>query len=291
MEKYSIKDFFTRRVLKIFPELWICVLFNLGIILISIDEYSVKDILVYLGTQLTVFQFYTGNWLRNYGVGVPNGALWTIAVDIQFYIVSIILAKLLRKRKIVICCMFIIIAAAVDLLLEKGCDYYPSIVYRLLQCNLIPFLWIFLSGMCIYYNKERLIPQIVKIRWLLVGAYLVWQYAIPKTITALFNGIRYNVVATILMLLMVVGIGFSYTKRFKVDYSYSFYLYHMVVINFIINNVCVEFDDVKHFILYLLFSIFVIAIFAVISQKYIAGLLTNAIEKNIKKYKKARGDI
>ena len=59
-----------------------CVLLNLIIILASGVRAGIKDIGIYLSTQMTAFQFYTGDWLRSYGVGTPNGALWTITVDI-----------------------------------------------------------------------------------------------------------------------------------------------------------------------------------------------------------------
>ena len=38
LERYQTKDFLKRRVIRIFPELWVCVLFNLVIILISLGQ-------------------------------------------------------------------------------------------------------------------------------------------------------------------------------------------------------------------------------------------------------------
>ena len=280
LEKYSTRDFLIRRMIRIFPELWVCVIINLVFILISMKgKYDSKDILVYLGTQLSIFQFYTGDWLRGYGVGTPNGALWTITVDIQFYIVAILLAKLLKKRKIQSWGIVILMMMVVNLALEKTKNYIPELVYKLLQCNLIPFIWIFLIGMCVYYNRDKLIGFFVKTKWIFILIYIIWQYVMPKEMIRLFEGIRYNLVTTLLMLGMIIGIGFSKSYRLKHDYSYSFYLYHMVTINLIIHHFCNKISDVGTFLLIFILSGGITALFAIISNRFIAGSLTNKIEE------------
>lgn len=282
LERYKTGEFLKRRAIRIFPELWVCVLVNILIITISLGGgYNLKDITIYLGTQMTAFQFYTGEWLRQYGVGVPNGALWTITVDIQFYIVAILIAKLMKGRKIKTWGVVILISMLIDLALEKSKGLYPEILYKLLQCNLVPFIWIFLIGMCMYYNRERILPFIVRFKWGFIIAYLVWQYVIPGSIVKTFGGIRYNIITTVLMLLMIIGIGFSFTKRFRQDYSYSFYLYHMVVINFVINNLLKGFASVGQFLITLICSFIAIGILAVLSHRYVAGSLTRRIENRL----------
>jgi len=282
LERYKMVEFLKRRAIRIFPELWVCVILNLVIIIFSLrGGYTPKDIIVYLETQMTVFQFYTGEWLRGYGVGVPNGALWTITVDIQFYVVAYFLAKWLKFKKIRTWGIIITMVMFLDLVLEKTKGSYPEIVYKLLQCNLIPFLWIFLFGMCFYYYRDKIITPIVKIKWAFVLMYLVWQYFVPSSIVLAFEGIRYNLVTTLLMLLMFAGIGFSFEKRLSQDYSYSFYLYHMVVINFMVNNICREFASAVQFSISLVASVIIIGILAILSHKYIAGSFTKIIEKKL----------
>lgn len=245
------------------------------------EIFDLKDIVIYIGTQLTVFQFYTGGWIRDYGVGVPNGALWTITVDIQFYVAAIFLVRWLKEKGIKTWSTVIVLGMLLDLALEKGKGLYPEIGYKLLYCNLMPFLWIFLIGMCVYYNRNRIIPLIVKFKWVFMAAYLIWQYLVPISVVHTFSGIRYNLITTLLMLLMLTGIGFSFTKRLRQDYSYSFYLYHMVVINFIINNICREFTSTGQFVITLSASIIGIGILATLSHRYIAGSLTKKVENRL----------
>ena len=102
-----------------------------------------------------------------------------------------------------------------------------------------------------------------------------------NSIVKIFAGIRYNVITTLIPLLMITGIGFSFKKRLGNDCSYSFYLYHMVVINFIINNICKEFTSIGQFVVSLISSMLVIGILAVLSHRYIAGRLTKRIENKL----------
>lgn len=99
LERYSTREFWIRRFVRIYPAMWVCIALNTMIILaIYAVKPSAKEFIIYIVTQFTVFQFFTGGWLSGYGVGVPNGVLWTIAVDIQFYVLAVWLAKVLKNK-------------------------------------------------------------------------------------------------------------------------------------------------------------------------------------------------
>ena len=171
----------------------------------------------------------------------------------------------------------------VSLALEKLKGVYPEIVYKLVQCNLLPFLWVFLVGMGVYYHRETVIKWAFKLKWMFVVLYMLWHFAVPDSVAAYTAGVRYNVMGTILMLLMVTAVGFSAKCRFRCDYSYSFYLYHMVVINFIIHNVTKGFAGGTQFALWMAVSFVAIASCAVLSNRLVAGCLTRRIERKLLK--------
>lgn len=75
------------RCLRIFPALWVC----LGVSIVTAAVFGGVDflrleVLPWIAAQLTVVQFYNPAFLREYGVGVLNGSLWTIPVELQFYL-------------------------------------------------------------------------------------------------------------------------------------------------------------------------------------------------------------
>ena len=282
LDRYDIKTYAVKRVTRIFPELWVCVLLNLGIILIFYHgARTIKDIIVYLFTQLTVFQFYTGNWLRSYGVGTPNGALWTITVDIQFYIIALLVVRILRKKSIKVWISTIFVFLIINIVIAKMQDHMPDMVWKVMQCCIIPFFWIFLTGMMVYYYKDQIILLLMKLKWVIIVLYCVWQYVIPSGFRGLFEGVRYNAVTTILLMGLIVSIGFSVTVRLREDYSYSFYLYHMVIINFVLNTVLSGFNSMVTVYLAIIATMAVISIPAVLSHLLVGKKLSHVLEKRI----------
>ena len=89
IENCSLWQYCKKKFARIYPGLWFAFIINTAIIsaLYGMPQ-GLRDNLIYVITQTTFFQFYTGDWLRGYGAGTANGSLWTISVLIQFYIIA-----------------------------------------------------------------------------------------------------------------------------------------------------------------------------------------------------------
>ena len=78
------------RALRLFPGLIVCGLLTTFSIMLSgyidFEKISSIELLVWLLSQATIFQFYDPNFLGNFGIGKANGSLWTIYIELQFYI-------------------------------------------------------------------------------------------------------------------------------------------------------------------------------------------------------------
>ena len=78
------------RVLRIYPALFLC--FAVAMIALGVFGFLTPDVVGsvkfwgWLAGQLSFGQFYNPEFFRGFGMGVVNGALWTISVELQFYL-------------------------------------------------------------------------------------------------------------------------------------------------------------------------------------------------------------
>lgn len=282
LDASSTKRYLIKRTKRIFPELWLCVIINFVVIFFFYGKkIGVIDSIKYFLTQLTLFQFYTPGSFKGYGVGTPNGALWTIAVDLQFYIIAILISKTMRNKSIKEWLKLIFIFIMIDVISEKFSMYFPEMVWKVWICSLFPFFWIFLLGMLLYYHKDVVIRNLVNYKWLFIALYFIWKLIVPADVRYFFSGARYNLIETILLIGAVVSIGFSFSFRFKNDYSYGFYLYHMVVINFIRHLFVVKLEINFEFWLWLIMASIVALLLSFVSRKVTQHILANAYLKRL----------
>ena len=96
----GITSYFRNRFLRLYPALWTSFALSLGVLLVAgyltWSFVSSKAGLFWLFGQVTFVQYFNPSHLRDFGTGVLNGSLWTIPVELQFYILLPILYRLLR---------------------------------------------------------------------------------------------------------------------------------------------------------------------------------------------------
>ena len=272
LERYGSKEFLLRRIFRIYPAMWVCILLNTALIFLVYDIPTLNELLVYFSTQLTVFQFYTGDWLRGYGVGVPNGALWMISCMIQFYILAIFFAKFLKHRSLKVWLITVVIFILPNFFLAPLEGILPDIIWSMITVIVFPFLYIFLLGMMFYYHRERFVPFLKKYWYIFCVVYVLWELFAPVSVLSLFEGVRYNVITTLLLSFVTIALGFAFG-------SYRFYLYHMVILNLIYHLFVQQFDTVSLFVAVLVASTVVIAFCAYVSYVYAERKLGDMLQK------------
>lgn len=96
-------DYAKKRFWRIYPELWVAVVVEIVVLLLLYHQpINWPQMGLFVFGQATIFQFWTPDFLRGYGCGCPNGALWTITVLIQFYFCAYFIYKWLHNKKIVV---------------------------------------------------------------------------------------------------------------------------------------------------------------------------------------------
>ena len=225
-------QYLKKRFWRIYPELWVAVLIEIIIIIVLFNKWNLKDMVVFAIGQGTIFQFWTPHSLREYGVGTPNGALWTIGVMIQFYIIAWFFFKLMKNRKMVFWTIGLLISFGISWALQHiSHDMIErEIVGKLYDQTFIKYLWLFYIGMFIAEFKDILLPFVQKYWYiLLIGAYFFFW-----TGWDLFSG--YYFLWSVFLTSGLIGFAYRFPQlSISPDISYGLFLYHMTVVNVFVN--------------------------------------------------------
>lgn len=237
LDRYAAGDFLRRRAIRILPGFWSCIAVNSAIILALYSVTpTVPQALIYLVTQFSGLNFYTGDWLRDYGVGTPNGVLWTIGVQVQFFLLAPVLYRLLHRLGLGKSTVLVGILTLVSIAIEKSAPYIPSLLYKLAGVTVLPYLYFLVLGMLLWCFRDRVISRLEKLRWPLLLGYILYKLAeLNLPALQILNGVLYNTVSTVLTVFVIFAFAFRFSWRMKRDLTYGFYLYHMVFINIAIH--------------------------------------------------------
>ena len=241
----SLRDYIRNRCLRIFPGLWVCLVVSVAVILAlgvgSLGRITTPDWLLWWAGQMSIFQNFQAAFLEPLSTGL-NRSLWTIPVELEFYIVLPALYGILRLRRRLGNMFLLAIALAslaVQLLIVNS---HPSVVqaraYSLLGATLAPYLWMFLVGVWIQRNWSTVrgwlfgrahwwglgyLILCAAARWLRVdtgGNYMSPVYLLP--------------LAGLIVSLATSAPQLSDRILRHHDVSYGLYLYHMLVIDLLV---------------------------------------------------------
>jgi peptidoglycan/LPS O-acetylase OafA/YrhL len=241
--KPALKQYVINRVLRLYPALYACLGVTVVLLAISssVNLFTHKEFYGWLFTQMTFLQFYTPEILRFWGVGTPNGSLWTIAVEVQFYIAVPIIYFLIKKFKgAFVLALVFGISIAINIALASLED---NIFKKLGFVSVLPYLFNFMLGSMVYlyWNKIHFIFENKFWQWLLV--YLlyiaIFSYILDLDINSYYITSPLHILTPILLCFLVMSLAFSHNNiSHKIlrenDISYGVYIYHMVVINIFI---------------------------------------------------------
>jgi peptidoglycan/LPS O-acetylase OafA/YrhL len=269
-KKNKLKNFFFNRILRIYPALYFCfiltflsILFSQYLNNIDINYYQ---LFLWVVTQLSFFQFYNPDFLRGYGVGVANGSLWTISVEIQFYLLTFLIYLLLSKPKkllIIIFAIFIFLNIQNAIFNEK-----ISFFSKLFNVSFLPWLYMFLWG-CYLESNEELQKKIKNFNiFIIIFIFIILNYFssqsdIFRGKTNALNPVEFLFLSIIIFKTAYIKIKIPEKFFYKNDISYGVYLYHMPIVNFFIYN-----NLTKSYI-HLVLSIILTLLFAIISWRVI----------------------
>jgi peptidoglycan/LPS O-acetylase OafA/YrhL len=245
--------YFARRALRIYPGLWVHFVVILTMLAVAgalpLPQLAGATFWRWVAVAFTTGSDFYANLLAGlpfdysgYYRWFPSGVLWTISVELGFYLlVPLVFAGVLRRRGLVwlaliVCAMVSLWAAWINKawLIEAPSDNTTGI----LQCSPAPYFWIFLIGAAMSYYWETVRGWIEGRAW----AWFIAYFVLSQVDTALFGAMGLNfskpelLTVARVVLLGVTVIAFAHTwtglaRRLRgVDLSYGIYLYHMPLV-------------------------------------------------------------
>ena len=222
------KEFFIKRVFRMYPELWACTIVNLSVVLILVNKGLDKSILIWLLTQILGIA-YTPACLNTFATGSVNGALWTIFTEIQLYVVLGIFYNRMKKWGIGKWCVLLLSLAAINILSVNIATFHNGID-KIIERSFLPYsIWFFIGVFC-YVNRACAIPKLKKAFPILLIVYVLFRELNIKA-----PGYYADIIVGILCPLIVIGGGYLLPSvRIKKDITYGMFLYHWIVLNVIV---------------------------------------------------------
>jgi len=234
------------RFLRIYPALWVA--FLVGLILVAGTGFvrlSTLESPAFLGwviAQLSVVQFYNPEFLRGFGVGVLNGSLWTIPVELGFYALLPllylgVLDRTSRRNGDVFLVLLALASFGIWFGIQPTPDRTARIVLRLAMVTVVPHLYMFLFGTLVQRHREHLRPLLAGRALLWAGLYVMAFFGgraiLPRT---LIGNFAFDLLWQVMLAILVVSVAFTMRRSSDRllrgnDVSYGVYLYHMLVVN------------------------------------------------------------
>ncbi|RZL44561.1 MAG: acyltransferase, partial [Pedobacter sp.] len=236
----ELKTYFKNRALRIFPALWAClILTTISIYLFANISFFNKEFIPWFFSQLVGF-IYTPQFLNRFGFGSYNGSLWTIPLELQFYIVLPIIYFLTSRisknetyKTMVIIAIFLVFLA-LTFIIKSEANYASSgetLFQKIIRYTFIPNIYLFLFGVVMQRLKIFQSNYIYGKGLLWITAYLAFVYLIPSNTIA-------EMVKLLFLGIITISLAYSAPTLSKKllrgnDISYGMYIYHGLVLGFV----------------------------------------------------------
>lgn len=234
-------DFYRNRALRIMPAIY--AYFGLLVVLLLISGMLAPDQLLsgqfvaFLASNLFLIPVWSPPMLDGFGVGVVNGSLWTIPVEVSFYVVvpAIVLLAARQSTRRMLSTLLVIAAVGVAVYGAVGATSTESLPWKLFGVTFAPYLWWFTIGIV----WSRLWSKVVQSGWIAAGSVVLY-FVLAKLPLETGPAFIANAVGAIPLSYAAIWFGYNGPKilgRFTArigDLSFSVYIWHMIVVNFLV---------------------------------------------------------
>ncbi|MFD0750792.1 acyltransferase family protein [Mucilaginibacter calamicampi] len=229
----DLTKYFRNRILRIFPGLWLCIFVSIFIITLTGVSFLNKQTIFWLPSQL-IGLIYTPAFLSNYGFGSYNGSLWTIPIELQFYILLPVCYLLLPKKKSVYWLGLLVVVFILLNIISTTFTFSP-IISKLLNYSFIPHFYLFLTGMLLQKLKLYSSTMVYNQAFYWCAAYGIFSLVLYNYIDQTIFLILKSLLLAITLLSMAYTLPGLASRLLRTnDISYGIYIYHGLFLTVIV---------------------------------------------------------
>ena len=238
--KNYFKNFYARRILRIFPLYYLVLIFFL--IIFPLIKNFPLDLRFYTKNQWW-YWFYLENWVFTFkfdGKGAALNHFWSLAVEEQYYLVWPFIVLFIKNAKVLLSCCLLALIIIILARLYIWSNYNEYDINRLFLFTRIDGILIGSMLAIVYYINQGLLRKYFTALILLLAAFNftvyflkknqdfpVWAIAGYTTFSAIFAILVYE---SIKKENKIINVIFTNSiLSFLGKYSYGFYIFHWPV--------------------------------------------------------------
>lgn len=242
----SIKGFLKKKFFRIYPELWVCMMVMLITAVLALGVSIIKpSLLVWILVQGLGISFTPGV-IESFGTGSFNGTLWTVFIQVQFYIIIAFGWKIIREKFTKKLWLLVIFPIAIVMNIMSGFLSGRSAMLDLaIERSIVPYLLWFFIGVFGYCYRDEIVDALRKMFLPMVVIYAISMFIYLRVPESWFSklwecgyysgALRSIICGLTFLALGVGGIRVLPSVRAKINISYELFLYHWIVLNMILH--------------------------------------------------------
>ena len=225
----NVLKYYVKRIARIYPAL-------LCAIVLPIVIYSLSGSINIELDEFVIFLFKKVITGRGGGYNpsgaIGNGSLWTIFIQIQFYILTPIIYLFLKNTKRIWHLFSVLVLVILNIITPVMCTVLPNPLQSLYKNDCIPYLYMYMLGAVLYMNRKSLLPLLAN-KAVAIGLFVFfafWQYILGADFWCDWTYI--NPISGIVVGLLCISLGFCFGRhRIPIDFSYGLFLWHLPVMD------------------------------------------------------------
>ena len=153
--KTSVFQFYLNRAKRLYPALIASLALSVIIVLCFNVHFTTNEFIIWILSQLLLLNAYDPSFLSSFGAGKLNPPLWTILVEVQFYLLTPLVGMLICKSRYKIFYL-IVFVNIIFKILNNILHSEFSIYGKVLNLSFLPHFYMFVIGFFLYANRKEL---------------------------------------------------------------------------------------------------------------------------------------